>query len=183
VDVVNVGGLAGKVVRHTTHLNVRHRMDDGLTIRLARPKDAEAIALESMAEIEHNLGWSWHPHRVACAIDDPNTNVVVAVNGEVMLGFGIMEYEEDVAHLVLFAVREDVRRRGIGSALLAWLEKVASVAGVGRFKVEARSSNAGARAFYRRRDYVEIEVVPSMYKNEEAGVRLEKIVGATLKER
>lgn len=162
-------------------MTVMHRLDEHLTIRLATPKDAEAIALESMAEIEHNLGWTWHPHRVARAIDDPSTNVVVAVDGMRMLGFGIMTYEEDLAHLLLFGVCENVRRRGIGSALLAWLEKVASVAGVERLKVEARLSNAAARAFYRKHGYLESEVDPTMYRNTEAGVRFQKIVRAMSK--
>ena len=151
-------------------------MSGHLVIRLATRKDAEAIALESMAEIEHDFEWTWHPDRVAGAIDDPDTNVVVAVDGDAMLGFGIMKYEEEHAHLVLFAVREDMRRRGIGSALLTWLEKVASVAGVGRFRVEARLRNAGARAFYRRHGYVESEVVRGMYGATEDGVRFEKVI-------
>jgi ribosomal protein S18 acetylase RimI-like enzyme len=153
-------------------------VNDHLTIRLATRNDAEAIALESMAEIEHNLEWSWHPIRVSRAIDDSSTNVVVALDGTAMLGFGIMEYEEEVAHLVLFGVREDMRRRGIGSALLAWLEKVASVAGVGRFRVEARLTNAGAREFYRKHGYVESGIVPEMYRRTEDGVRFEKVVTA-----
>ncbi len=168
-----------RVGRNTSLSSIfRHLVNDHLIIRLATRKDAEAIALESMAEIEHNLEWSWHPLRVGRAIDDPNTNVVVAVGGNGMLGFGIMEYEEEVAHLVLFGVREDMRRRGIGSALLAWLEKVASVAGVGRLRVEARRTNAGARAFYRRHGYVESEIVPAMYLSTEDGVRFEKAVAA-----
>jgi ribosomal-protein-alanine N-acetyltransferase len=157
---------------------------DHLAIRLATRKDAEVIALESVAEIEHNLGgWTWQTARVVQAIADPNTNVVVAVDGKVMLGFGIMEYEDDLAHLVLFGVCENVRRRGIGSALLAWLEKVASVAGVERLKVEARLSNTGARAFYRKHGYIESEVVPTMYGNSEGGVRFEKAIGAAIKAR
>jgi ribosomal-protein-alanine N-acetyltransferase len=62
-----------------------------------------------------------------------------------MLGFGIMKYDDDVAHLLLFAVREDARRQGVGSALLAWLEQVALVAGVRRFVVEARTRQTPAR--------------------------------------
>ena len=158
-------------------------MNEQLAIRLATPKDAEAIALEAMAEVEHNMGWTWHPDRVASAIYDPDTNVVVAVDCDVMAGFGIMEYEEESAHLVLFAVREGVRRRGIGSALLIWLEKVASVGGVFRIKVEARASNLAGRAFYRKHGYSESEIVPGMYRGNVDGVRFEKTVSATVKER
>jgi len=143
-------------------------------IRLATPADAVAIALESMAEIEHGFEWHWEPSRISEAIGDRETNVIVAVDGAAMLGFGIMEYRREFAHLVLFAVREDARRRGIGSALLAWLEKVATEAGIANFRVEARLSNTVARAFYRRHGYVEIEVVAGMYQGQEDGVSLRK---------
>ena len=151
-------------------------MDPIVTIRLATRKDAPAIALESMTEIEHGLSWTWNPDRVAEAIRDPNTNVAVAVADDAMLGFGIMRYEEEVAHLLLFAVHEDSRRRGVGSALLAWLEKVASVAGVNRLRAESRASNAVAREFYRKHGYVETGVVPRMYAKGVDGIRFEKVV-------
>lgn len=152
-------------------------MKEDFIIRLATPADAEAIALESRAEIEHGLEWGWEPWRVSEVMAHPETNVVVAVEGATMLGFGIMEYRDDIAHLVLFAVRRRSRRRGIGSALLAWLEKVAATAGIGQFRVEARLSNDAARAFYKRHGYVEIEVVPGMYQRMEDGVRLAKATG------
>lgn len=157
-------------------------MSERPIIRLATHRDAEVIAFESMAEIEHNMGWSWHPGRVTQAIDDPNTNVVVATDGESILGFGVMTYEEDFAHLKLFAVREGDRRRGIGSALLRWLEQVAVVGGLRQLKVEARQTNVGARAFYRHHGYSESEVVPSMYQGSEAGVRFTKAIGVAVKE-
>ena len=148
------------------------------TIRLATSDDAEAIALESKAEIEHNMGWTWHPRRVRWAIEDPDTNVVVAIADGEMLGFGVMEYKEEVAHLVLFGVREGARRRGLGSALLVWLEKVAAVAGVGRLQVEARLSNEAARSFYRKHGYAESAVVADMYRDTEDGVRFQKVLRA-----
>ena len=149
-------------------------MASDFTIRLATPRDAEAIALESMTEIEHGLEWGWEPWRVSEVMANPETNVVVAVDGDQMLGFGIMEYRHEVAHLVLFAVRRQSRRRGVGSALLAWLEKVAATAGIGHFKVEARLSNKVGRAFYNRHGYLEVEVVRDMYQGSVDGVRMEK---------
>jgi ribosomal-protein-alanine N-acetyltransferase len=151
-----------------------------LAIRLATAKDAEPIAVESMAEIEHNLNWKWLPHRVLEAIQDPATNVAVATIGGSMVAFGVMEYHDDQAHLMLFAVREDMRRRGFGSALLRWLEKVALVAGVGCLKVEARADNRPARAFYQKHGYIEIEEVSGMYGHKVDGVRFEKRMDATV---
>ena len=145
-----------------------------LTLRLAGRADAPAIARLSRDRIEQGLGWSWTAPRVLRSILDPQTNVVVALDAARMLGFGIMKYHEDEAHLLLLAVRESSCRRGVGSTLVAWLERSASVAGIGQVALETRITNDGARAFYRRLGYCETRTVPGYYQGREAGVRLVK---------
>jgi ribosomal-protein-alanine N-acetyltransferase len=143
-------------------------------LRLAEPGDAPAIAALSRTEIEHGLPWSWTPTRVANAVADRETNVLVAKDDKALVGFGIMVYRERTAHLCLLAVDPACRRRGLGSALLAWLERVAQVAGVQRLGLEARQDNAAALAFYRRHGYQNAAVVVGMYRGVEDGVRLVK---------
>ena len=145
-------------------------------IRLAHPADAAAIASLSRSEIESGLSWSWRPERVRKAIADPDTNVVVAMEGDLLLGFGIMIYRDETAHLCLFAVQPALRRRGIGSAILTWLERVAQVAGVRKLGLEARNDNAVALAFYRHRGYRRATIVEGMYQGVADGVRLEKLL-------
>ena len=96
-----------------------------LSVRLATRDDAAAIAAMSRDEIERGLPWSWTEARVARAIGDPETNVIVAGPEGLLAGFGIMSYKGDEAHLLLFAVAITQRRRGVGSAILEWLERVA----------------------------------------------------------
>jgi ribosomal protein S18 acetylase RimI-like enzyme len=113
-------------------------------IRLATRDDGRAIAALSRTEIEHGLPWRWTPPRVQRAVADPRTNVCVARHGDgSLLGFGIMVYADDTAHLSLLAVNPSARRRGVGSALLLWLEQVAGVAGLERVQLEARRRRAG----------------------------------------
>lgn len=144
------------------------------TLRLATRADAPGIAALSRDRIEHGLGWSWTAPRVLRSIADRSTNVVVAGNTERMPGFGIMKYHDDEAHLLLLAVRADAERRGIGSALVAWLEQAALIAGVGQVYLEARLTNRAARAFYAKRGYREIQTLPGYYQGREACVRLAK---------
>ncbi len=151
-------------------------MNDPLSIRLAMSGDADAIASLSRTEIEHELPWSWTPSRVYRAIADPATNVVVASKAGPLIAFGIMVYRDNVAHLSLLAVHPGVRRRGIGSSVLAWLEKVANVAGISRIRLEARQDNVPALAFYRKHGYHERATVLGMYQGMEDGVRLEKVI-------
>ena len=151
-------------------------MNDRLSIRLAISGDADAIACLSRTEIEHELPWSWTPSRVYRAIADPATNVVVASEGGPLIAFGIMVYRDDVAHLQLLAVLPSARRRGIGSSVLAWLEKVANVAGVSRIRLEARQDNVLALAFYRKHGYSQRATVLGMYQGMDDGVQLEKVI-------
>jgi ribosomal-protein-alanine N-acetyltransferase len=98
-------------------------------IRLAFECDATDIGAMSRDQIEHGLPWTWKPERVALAIGAPDTNVAVVREGRILLGFGIMEYLDNDAYLVLFAVRPSHQRQGIGSKLLRWLEASARAAG------------------------------------------------------
>jgi ribosomal-protein-alanine N-acetyltransferase len=149
------------------------------TVRLATRSDAPAIARLSRDRIEQGLGWSWTAPRVLRSILDRATNVVVAQGqGDDaparMLGFGIMKYHDDEAHLLLLAVHPQAVRRGVGAGLVNWLEQTALVAGVGQVYLEARLDNADARAFYARLGYREIQTLPGYYDGREACVRLAK---------
>lgn len=145
-----------------------------LTIRFATRADAAAIAALSRDEIEHGLPWSWREPRVRQAIDDPDTNVIVVGPPGAVAAFGVMYYADDDAHLLLFAVHRSRQRRGVGSALLQWLEKAAQAAGARRIRVEARMDNEAARSFYNERGYHEREIARRMYSGRLDGVRLEK---------
>jgi len=74
-------------------------MSDRLNIRLASNLFAEAIALESMAGLEHNLSWDWIPRRMSHAFADPETKAAVAARDASGIAFGIRRCEERLAHL------------------------------------------------------------------------------------
>lgn len=141
-------------------------------IRLATAADAAGISQLSRHAIEHGLSWSWTPRRVMRSVRDADTNVVLAHRESSLLGFGIMKYREEEAHLLLFAVQPVYRRRGIGSALLSWLERSARVAGIGLIDLEARAGSAAARAFYRRHGFCELGLHEGYYEGVEDAVRM-----------
>lgn len=144
------------------------------TLGLASPADAAAIAALSRERIEHGLGWRWTTPRVLRSVRDPATNTVVATRDGTLLGFGLMTYLDDEAHLLLLAVPASTERRGVGSAVLAWLERSAQVAGIEQITLEARLTNAPARAFYANAGYREIEVLAGYYQGRESAVRMAK---------
>ena len=152
-------------------------MIDAGEIRLALPQDAVRIATMSRDYVEHGLGWGWTPARVLRSIRDRATNVVVAECGADLAGFGIMKYLDDDAHLLLFAVRPEYRRRGVGSGLVTWLESTATTAGIELIFLETRATNTAAREFYAARGYRELATLPRYYGSEDA-VRIGKDLGS-----
>jgi ribosomal-protein-alanine N-acetyltransferase len=150
-----------------------------ITIRLARVSDAAHIATMSRDHIEHGLPWTWTEGRVAAAIADSETNVVVAGEHGATIAFGIMSYPNDDAHLLLFAVRGEHQRRGVGSAILRWLEEAARTAGAKRIRVECRRDNAAARNFYCEHGYTELEITAKFYRGLKDGIHLVKWFAAS----
>jgi ribosomal-protein-alanine N-acetyltransferase len=143
-------------------------------IRLATAADAPHIGVMSRDLIERGLRWRWTPARIRDCIRSSTTNVAVAPAEHGLAGFAIMEYRDDEAHLALLGVDPSHRRRGIASALIAWHEHAALIAGIGTVYVEARADNAETRAFYRKLGYREVQRVARYYDGVEDAVRLAK---------
>lgn len=142
------------------------------TIRLANINDSFCIAEMSRDLIESGLGWSWTPSRVAREITEKCSNVIVTVEGDEILGFGVMKYSDCEARLNLFAVHPTYRRKGIGTRMIKWLEKTALVYGNSAVYLEMRLRNQAAREFYTSLGYEEIQRILGYYKQRETAVRM-----------
>jgi [ribosomal protein S18]-alanine N-acetyltransferase len=145
-----------------------------ITIRLAEPRDAQAVAIMSRDFIEAGLGWKYDAARMMRAIRDRETLAVVACEGAkpggargALAGFAVMEFGDERAHLVLLAVRPSHRRLGIGQRLLDWLLESARCAGMASIHLELRANNDAARRFYRAMGFYETVLVPGYYRGGE----------------
>ena len=145
---------------------------EGLTFGLARLADAGQIASMSRDLIETGLQWSWVPERVAHQIRCPDTVVVVARDQSSVIGFAIMQFFAEHAHLNLLGVDRSYQHLGVGRRVIEWLEKSARVAGVFTVRLEVRATNRNARAFYRKLGYREVSRLQRYYCNRETGIRM-----------
>ena len=127
--------------------------NNGIKISLAHIDDAAAIADMSRLLIEGGLPWSWTEPRVRHYVHDRDSAVIVARDGRRLAGFAIMEFHDEHAHLNLLAVRPAYRSRGVGTALMRWLESSARTAGVFEIELELRVTNDKARRFYEKLGY------------------------------
>jgi len=148
-----------------------------IAIGLGRRADAVQIALMSREFIEHGLGWSWTPQRVAVSLRSPIALVAVARAGQRLVGFGIMRYGDDDARLDLLGVAADQRRLGVGRRLVTWLERPALVAGLASVSLEVRASNVGAQEFYERLGYLPLRRIAGYYQGREAAIRMRRELG------
>jgi ribosomal-protein-alanine N-acetyltransferase len=143
-------------------------------LRLAVANDARDIAAMSRDLVEQGLGWRWTAAKILGCIRDPDINVAVAFEHGILVGFGIMKYADQEAHLNLLAVTPSRQHHGIGAALMAWLETCALTAGIGAIYLEARAENAQARGFYNKLGYKEIALARGYYWGREDAVRIAK---------
>lgn len=150
-----------------------------IEIRLARRREATTLAIMSREYVETGLGWSWTPLRLQRRIADERTNVIVATRGATVVGFAVMEYFDERAHLALFAVLPNARRQGVGQAMWSWLRETALVAGIGAVDLEVRAKNTGARDFYRYLGFRDVETVKGYYRGLEAALRMRCLTAAT----
>lgn len=152
-------------------------------IALAAPSDAMAIAELSRDAIEYGLAWRWTARRVARSVRDSETNVVVAREVGRFMGFAIMKYQEEEAHLLLLAVQATQRRRGVASALLDWLEPTVRAAGMTTIRLETRAGNAAALSFYERHGFREVGRQAGYYDGVEDALGLVKDLSVARTER
>ncbi|HKB84495.1 MAG TPA: GNAT family N-acetyltransferase [Burkholderiales bacterium] len=143
-----------------------------VTFELAAEADALGIARMSRDLIETGLGWSWTAARVLRSIRDPEVLVLVAREARRIIGFAIMDFGDEAAHLSLLAVDPSHRRCGIGRRLFDWLRKSALTAGIAVVKLELRAGNVEAQHFYACLGFEEVGWTVGYYRQRETALRM-----------
>lgn len=101
----------------------------------------------------------------------PNVRFVVARRGRELLGCAIGDRQGRQARVINLAVDPDVRRRGIGAALLAALE--AALPG-GDVILMVEADNPAAQALYRAAGYAAVGQSADYYGRGRAGIWMQK---------
>jgi ribosomal-protein-alanine N-acetyltransferase len=133
------------------------------TITVATLADAKPIASMSARLVETGLPRSWTARRVEKHILRTGSVVLTSRVDDRLVGFAIMHFGDEAAHLNLLAVEPAYQRRGIGRCLVNWLEQSAITAGTFMVSLEVRADNVGALQFYRELGYQETGLIPDYY--------------------
>jgi ribosomal-protein-alanine N-acetyltransferase len=134
-----------------------------LRVRRYRPSDFEAL-VELQREARPD---GWGPETLVYFLSRRRTRTYVAELGGQVLGFFMVSVGRDRLHLDNVSVGRDARRRGIGLALLAMVDRLAVARGVAQIDLEVREHNLRAQLLYRRAGYRAHEVLSGHYRGED----------------
>jgi len=131
-------------------------------IRMMQPQDLEAVMrLESVTlEAPH---WAPLVYQQFLVSEHQQKSICIAEEGNRLLGFAAAQIIHDVCELDSIVVDVNVRRFGVGRALLAALFDWASTRKAIRVELEVRAGNSSAIEFYLRSDFVRDGHRPSYY--------------------
>ena len=151
---------------------------DAVTLRLADVGDAETIAQMSRDLIESGLGWRYRADRVRRMVTRRDSSAVVACDRHGIVGFAVMQFDDEHAHLMLLAVQPSHQRQGVARQLMQWLLHSARVAGMVSVHLELRASNRAALHFYRALGFTQTLVLAGYYEQRESAIRMMYLVRA-----
>ncbi len=103
--------------------------------------EVAAIEREAMAE-------PWSENMIASELENPNSTIVVGIEGERVICYGGFRRTLDEADILNIAVIKDLRGQGIGKGLMARLISEAMACGVRVLTLEVSEQNTAAIALY-----------------------------------
>ena len=107
----------------------------------------------------------WSEHMLKSGINDQAVLFPVAIAGDRLLGFAVLQCIGPEAELQNIAVDPAAKRRGIGRALLTHLIAEGERGGVEVFHLEVRASNDAAIALYRSLGFQSVGLRRNYYVN------------------
>lgn len=134
--------------------------------------------LQAICEIERESFSEPYPPYIlaAMAMETPET-FLVAVSNLRVVGYVLASLNKDSGHILSIAVRTNLRRRGIGSRLMAAILEALRKKGAQQAMLEVRMSNLDARMFYEKLGFTEAGRVRAYYRDGEDALKMESRIG------
>ncbi len=128
-------------------------------IRWMIRRDMQAVlAIESQS-----FEFSWSEDDFIRCLRQRNCIGMVAEQDEQIVGFMIYELHKNRLHILNFAVAKDLRRRGIGKAMVGKLLSKLSHERRNRIMLEVRETNLDAQLFFKGLGFRAISVLRDFY--------------------
>ncbi|KOC89410.1 GNAT family N-acetyltransferase [Winslowiella iniecta] len=131
-----------------------------MNIRPAQLQDSFALSA-LLTELGYGGTENFINQRLAQLIADPNERLLVAEQGQSVLGFLSLHFipqlalAGDFARISYFCIAEGERSKGAGQQLLQYAEQLAQQRGCDRVEVHCNEHRIKANGFYAREGYQE----------------------------
>ncbi|MCF0121561.1 MAG: ribosomal protein S18-alanine N-acetyltransferase [Oscillospiraceae bacterium] len=135
--------------------------------------------LPEILEIEAtSFGIPWSEGSFLSEIYSEDAHFEAALDGDTVTGYCVTHFSPDEGELYKIAVRSDLRRGGIASALMASAVAEAERRGAARLFLEVRAGNAPAIALYKKYGFVSAGVRRGYYDRpkEDALVMIKEVL-------
>jgi ribosomal protein S18 acetylase RimI-like enzyme len=136
-------------------------MEEGITVRRAKPEDADFLALMNDEFNEVRIS----PEQIAASLRSSNELVAIGLIDSQPAGFACAQYYKSFCYTELCGeitevyVREHARRNGLATGMISFLEAELNAIGVGDLKILANVNNAAAVSAYEKCGYARDTVV------------------------
>lgn len=130
---------------------------------LPRYRRMAAVDLDAVTAAENRIyRYPWTRGNFTDSLDAGYHCWVVECGG-VIAGYSVVAIAADEAHLLNLSIAGEWQRRGLGSALLRFILKLARDCAANKIFLEVRPSNIAGRALYARAGFLEIAVRRGYY--------------------
>jgi ribosomal protein S18 acetylase RimI-like enzyme len=134
-----------------------------IRLREYAPQDLEALCEIDRACYEPAIAYSRREMRAF--LNAEGADCVVAQSETEIAGFCITAREADEGYIVTIDVLEAFRKKGVGSALLAEIEKRMAAEGVRMVGLDTATDNVSAIAFWQKHGYRKLGIRKGYYPN------------------
>lgn len=131
--------------------------------------------LKEIYEIEReSFSAPYPPYVFASMVEETPETFLVAIFKQNTVGYVLASLRKDAGHILSMAVKEDFRRKGVGSKLMTGILEVLYRKGVRRVDLEVRMSNHIAQEFYRKLGFQEKGLIKEYYRDGEDAVKMSR---------
>ncbi|MEN6378649.1 MAG: ribosomal protein S18-alanine N-acetyltransferase [Methanofastidiosum sp.] len=131
--------------------------------------------IHTVIELEYqNFDYPYPPETINFLYESHRDTFLVAEKDGDVIGFVIGMVQKREGHVLVIAIRDDYKKKGIGTFLMKKLIDVYKKKGITRLKLEVRVSNVAALSMYRNLGFKITNRLKHYYENGEDGFLLRR---------
>ncbi|KYC45170.1 MAG: putative N-acetyltransferase [Candidatus Methanofastidiosum methylothiophilum] len=138
-------------------------------------RNVEPDDIYTVIDLEYqNFEYPYPPEIINFLFESYRDTFLVVEKDMDIIGFVIGIIQKKEGHILVIAIRDDYKRRGIGTILMKKLIEVYQKKGITKLKLEVRISNVAAISMYKNLGFKITNRLKHYYENGEDGLLLRR---------